>query len=785
MPAAPAQSGSARSPAAALLFVTLVVLLVTLLVSGSRAAPATAEGLLDRKPFDEITLNQAAGGAVLEVAPLDLPDRKVPTTPPAGNLTVELVDRPGQAYAIAWSDVAQIRLYETRLLAEAKRLTAAGQFDEAYDYYARLLADYPKLDGLNEAVSDYLRRNSLALYQAKHYERAMAVLASLYERDPQSPGLAKAVDTVAGEIIDQHLRDKDYVAARAVLALWRRQFKQLDLSAADTWEQRFAAAADRQLDEAKALVEKQDYIAARHAAHQALTIWPELEAAHQLLTQVQEAYPSVTVGVFETAPRKPVRRLDCWAALRSDRLVERTLAEEVGFGSEGGIYRSPYGKLALDDSGLRLSLKLAGAAGLTSDALTRYLLSMADPGSPNYEAEFGGLLAAVDVDDDDQVNMELQRPHVRPEALLQVPPPPHEPGDSDDGDAGPPRFKLADVEQDSRVYAAVGESDNVAHAGLRVVVERTMPDDESAVAALIAGDVDVLDRVPPWQIERLRATPGVRVGRYRLPTVHVLVPNSKRKLLATREFRRALCYGLQREWIVQRVLLGGTNRPGFEVLSGPFPAGVSLSDPVRYAYNSLIKPRPFEPRLAAILASVGWSSTRNSANEGDVELGQIPELVLAHPADPIARLACQSIQLQLSGLGIKLKLVEYNDDDLLAGRVDYDLRYAELAMWEPVVDARRLLGTHGLAGAGASSYLLAALRHLDEATNWRDVRARLAEIHEIANHDLPVIPLWQTVNYFAYRSSVAGIGDTPVTLYQDVDHWDLSGASRQASAGGQ
>ena len=98
---------------------------------------------------------------------------------------------------------------------------------------------------------------------------------------------------------------------------------------------------------------------------------------------------------------------------------------------------------------------------------------------------------------------------------------------------------------------------------------------------------------------------------YRLPTVHVLIPNVSRPLLAKREFRRALCFGIDRQWILDRVLLGGATKPGFEVISGPFPAGVSLSDPMRYGYNNRISPRPFEPRLAAILATVAWSSVQN------------------------------------------------------------------------------------------------------------------------------------------------------------------------------
>ena len=60
---------------------------------------------------------------------------------------------------------------------------------------------------------------------------------------------------------------------------------------------------------------------------------------------------------------------------------------------------------------------------------------------------------------------------------------------------------------------------------LRTIVEQTMPDDQTAVDALVHGEIDVLDRVPPWQVERLRAAKDIRVDSYGLPTVHVLVLN--------------------------------------------------------------------------------------------------------------------------------------------------------------------------------------------------------------------------------------------------------------------
>jgi hypothetical protein len=73
-----------------------------------------------------------------------------------------------------------------------------------------------------------------------------------------------------------------------------------------------------------------------------------------------------------------------------------------------------------------------------------------------------------------------------------------------------------------------------------------------------------------------------------------------------------------------------------------------------------------------------------------------------------------------------------------------------------------------------------ALARLDQATNWNDVRTRLNELHEIAHHELPLIPLWQTANFFAYRASTSGIGESPMTLYQNIDQWRLAGGGNVA-----
>jgi ABC-type transport system substrate-binding protein len=136
--------------------------------------------------------------------------------------------------------------------------------------------------------------------------------------------------------------------------------------------------------------------------------------------------------------------------------------------------------------------------------------------------------------------------------------------------------------------------------------------------------------------------------------------------------------------------------------------------------------------------------------------------------------------MQLARAGIEVNLIEFPADQLLAGTVECDLRYAELAVWEPLADARPILGPGGLSGDSQSSALMAALRQLDTASNWNDVRTRLADLHDVVHHELPVIPLWQTVNFFAYRKSLRGIGDTPVALYQNIEAWSNSPSTNVA-----
>ena len=219
-------------------------------------------------------------------------------------------------------------------------------------------------------------------------------------------------------------------------------------------------------------------------------------------------------------------------------------------------------------------------------------------------------------------------------------------------------------------------------------------------------------------------------------------------------------------------MLAGAVIPGCVVTSSPFPLSIGPNDPMGYASDDSVKPRPLRSATGHRLVQAWpWLATWTRRPASSPAKEEMPALVLVHPNDEIARGACASIKLQLKLLGIPVELRQINGP--MPERIpdDVDLMYVELATWEPVVDARRLLGEDGMGGR-CSPYMSQALRQLDEAVEWGEVRLCLHRVHRIAFADVTIIPLWQVVEHFAYRErDVQGVSISPVSLYQNIEKW--------------
>ncbi len=755
------------------------ICLLTLVLGTLVAAAPTlgADRLYDQEPFDRITLDVANGNEVLDVELLELPNRKLPTDPsPSDKLTVRLLERPEETYELQWRSIARVELFEQMVLAEANRLVAKQQVDEAYDYFQFLERYHAKLEGLNDGMLELLHAEVVGLLAAKKHGDALAMLQEMHRRDPNRTNLDHDMSETTVKLMGEYEAKGDHRSSRLLLANLAKRYP--DHTTVTQQETRLQDWATDVLSEASKAREAGQFAEASQLCRQASQIWPAMPEIRALAVRIHTEYPRVTVGVSMPAGDGLPGRLGDWGSRRAARLVYRTLTEYGIPGSDGGQYVCPVGKCQIFPTERRLELTLEddvtwanGTAMLTGYDVSRRLLAMADPEDRAYRMEWADLFESVTVSEVYNVNLRLQRPHVRPDALLRTLLLP---------DTTPGAMRQPPPTNGPYVVRMSGEGDTTylisehyyvdgGPGQPQEIVERHFPKGALAIQALKRGEIQLLDRVNPWGLNVVLADPRLELGRYRAPLLHCLIPNYGRSLMSLRTFRRALVYGIDREAILKE-LTGGEELEGCRVVSGPFLPGYSRQDDLGYAYDEGIDLREHDSRMAFALSHVGVHQWIEAEKKQGREPQKMPRLVLAHPSHEIARLACQSIQAQLEVVGISIELRELPDGVPATIPEDVDLLYAELAIWEPVVDARRLLGEKGMSG-GCSPYMSHALRQLERAPDWDAVREELSRIHRVAHDDVAVIPLWQLADHYARVKGFKELAYQPVSLYENVEKW--------------
>ncbi len=787
-----------------ILALTLQVSLALRTVSGAETP------LLEQDPYDTIRLDAANGHVELKVETLKLPDHKLPASPkPTDKLEVQLVEEPDQIRSLEWRYIEKIILFEDRVLRKANELVAAQKLDEAYDYFKFLYDKYPHTTNLNEGYENYLYEEAKLSHHNQKYDEALAVLRQIYASNPKRQGLDKAMGVETDKLVEQYAAQKRYGAARILIQDLAKAFPGHPVAAA--WSERIRKQADSYLREGQAAAQTGDWRKASEQSRLLAELWPALPGAKGLAEEIQRKYPPIVVGVMSPPRTSGENMLADWSLRRDRRLFYRTLTEYLGPGMEGGQYICPVGKcmLAPESLGRRWLFQIKtgirwsdGAGTLTPYDVARRLFLMADPTDSAFCEDWAELFQGVVVKGTADVEVDLRRPHVRPEALLQtllipygesyltngtvptngpflLPPGTNSGGEvlSRDSPANSPSKGEAvkwTIPPGTTTFTESVFEANPQYFGAKPsqpkeLIERHYPAAANAIHALKLGEIQVLDRVAPWNLPLLRNDPKITIGKYSIPLVHCLVPNFHRPLLSSRTFRRALAYGLNRDRILVQIV-GKDPVEGCRVVSGPFSAGISNDDPLNYAYDERIEQRPCDPRMAFALSGVALKVFKESEKKQGREVKKLPTLVLAYPDDEIAALACKSIKYQLHWVHIEVELKPLKGPVPNQVPEDVDLLYAELAMGEPVTDAARLFGENGLAG-GCSPYLALAVRQLEQASDWAKIREQLRRLHRIAFEDVAVVPLWQLVEFYAYRKGNRGIGEKPFTIYQNIEQW--------------
>ena len=159
------------------------------------------------------------------------------------------------------------------------------------------------------------------------------------------------------------------------------------------------------------------------------------------------------------------------------------------------------------------------------------------------------------------------------------------------------------------------------------------------------------------------------------------------------------------------------------------------------------------------------------------------KLTFEYPAHPAAKVAAPRLAECLRLAGVELKLVEVAETELEAGlragrRFDMAYRIGNCA--EPVREAGPLIcpgydappAADGLA-AIASDRTREVLLALERAPQWAAARELVLLLDRETRDELPVLPLWQIEEHFAWRDNLRGPSAATEHLYHSVGSWEI------------
>ncbi len=752
--------------------------------------------LIDHDPFDLITLDQSNDGAVIRIKPPKNLERPFPQN---GQLIFEFSEDGEFPLKVPYAAIANYETFSDLLLEEANRMMDNGELSSAFRNLLYVYDHGGKSDpSVNETLRTCLFLDGRKKFENGEFEVALSIFEDIYQEKPdfKVPGIDRPLIAIVlacyEGILKKKWKEGQYESIRLTLENVQSRYGPNAKRLTRTWKARFNKRADEFLQAARTLAGQGKGREAHLKTKQADRISPNRKETEEVQAEVMARFPLVVVGVSQGAGLMDPGSLDHWGSRRVGRLIQRSLVEVTGLSDEGARYEFLNGTISrIDNVGLKYAFDLdleseKSVPPISAFQLATRLLAYANPTSATYDPTWAKILSTVEVQSDTRVVVTLQRPFVRPEALMQIP----YPAASRNADVGDPMslqngmFKLISNDDQFSFFGANEVFLDQAAARHPVVIEQAFKTDTDAVDALLKGEVDVVDRIPPSDLEKLKNIETIQVRPYVIPTVHLLIPKIRGKLGGSYRFRNALSTAIDRDAIVREVITNGLEIDGCNALSGPFPLGGDDNDQISYGYDLRVRPFRHSERMAMTLTEIaikqdmpktqqGQDSPEAISNSGDGR----PALVLVHQNSSMVKNCASAIARAWSAAGIPTTLRALPPGETFPQDSQWDVLYSELFIEEPVVDALRILGDNGFA-RDISAPVEQSLRGVVTSQTWQGACIALRNIHRQIAVDLSVIPLYQVKEHFAFRDNVYDVGRDLVHLYQYVDRWKVETAAQ-------
>ncbi len=732
--------------------------------------------LLKMRPFDRVILRET--GQIVDIMPLET--RPLPKPWPR-RLIVELYNGEGREYVLDMTQVERIKYFEDLLLEQGDNFLKRRMFENAWDFYSRVVQLNSKWPGLQKRLQDFLFQEAEYLLSRQQLERALNDLHELARLNPDYPDLRNVYGRAMDYAMNQAWDRKDYRRLRLLIRTLEESYP--DHEVAQRWSDRLSSQARQLLDESRLARQQNRLREAYWRAYEAVRLWPALEGLREYFEDVARKYPVLFVGVRDVA-----EDFNPWASpgtsdARVAQLLHTPLLRVADVG-EKTRFEVTIAEWELGELGreirfrLRDGLRWSDGKPITAIDLARSIGVRIDRRLPSYDAALASNYAGMRVHNLSEFSVYLRRTVLRPEVFFLFP---LVPGHQLEFAIRPGRRSPDELPIGSGPYYAYAhtfqqQTNIVANPNyyiegrplIREIVEREFERSRLAVDALLRGEVDFVENVHPVQVLRLReqeADRGIKLRKRRVTALHVLSFDFRKPELRSRELRRAIAYAINREAILRKALLNGKDYLDAWVAAGPFPRD-------SYAYERSLRPWPFKPSTARALVEV-VRATR----------GALPAFQLMYPGTDEAREAVKYIERYLETVGLDIIPVERSaveiERQVRAGQ-PFDIAYRVFYIRDPVFDAASVLCPGQLIAPDgqvlpncSSDWLRHLLTRLSLTTNWREAIELLRRIQLDAHDDVAVLPLWEFYEYDAYRPGVTNVPEDPLWTYDEVINWQV------------
>lgn len=306
------------------------------------------------------------------------------------------------------------------------------------------------------------------------------------------------------------------------------------------------------------------------------------------------------------------------------------------------------------------------------------------------------------------------------------------------------------------------------------LVFRIIPDDTTRTMMLKTGELDVAERVSPYELENLQKDKNIKINIIQSTNFVKVGLNTQHEILKDVRVRQALNYAIDREMLCSTILKGLAD-----------PANTCLA-PLSWGYAKSIKGYNYDPAKAkTLLAQAGW---KDSDGDGILDKdGKKLSLKFWTSSGVFLMDAkiSEALQAYFRAIGADVKLIT----------MDYATRTSLLR--KPVGEAQHemFMSSHSPSTADADWGLRPRYRsdmwpprsfnrffyankevdkYLDEGMKCMDPEKRMElyrKAQEIIVSDAPTVMLYYQKLVFGTRSNVKGLVMLPIEHMQFHNAW--------------